>query len=49
MPKIHKGSRGGLYYKKRGRKIYISNFGGKSDGTKLRDYFREFFKKEKKI
>ena len=27
MKKIHTGSRGGKYYKKNGRKVYISSFG----------------------
>lgn len=27
MPKLHFGSRGGVFYKKNGRKVYISSFG----------------------
>ena len=31
MPKLHYGSRGGMYYKKKGKKMYVNNshFGGK--------------------
>lgn len=27
MPKLHYGSRGGVYYKRKGRKVYINRFG----------------------
>lgn len=27
MPKLHYGSRGGVYYRKNGRKVYVNRFG----------------------
>lgn len=33
MPKLHYGSRGGVYYKRKGRKVYVNRFG---DQTELR-------------
>jgi hypothetical protein len=35
MPKLHFGSRGGVFYKKGGRKVYVSKFGDKLDDELL--------------
>lgn len=34
MPKLYTGPRGGLYYKKKGRKIYVNRFGVSDNDTR---------------
>lgn len=33
--KLYRGKRGGVYYKKKGRKVYVSNFGVKIVNKKI--------------
>lgn len=42
MPKLYFGSRGGVYYKRKGRKVYVSRFGRKQEQIQgeVRDYKR---------
>jgi len=35
MPKLHYGSRGGVYYKRKGRKVYVNRFGNSENEIKV--------------
>lgn len=47
MPKIYEGSRGGLYYIRKGRKIYVNNFGNLSPPVIHLTQIEEKSKREK--